>query len=293
MKMSLRSFIGVATALACLCAARPGECGPRVETAHLLVDDVRQQLSAADLQQFAERAESAFVKALGFWAVTELKGGKIILELHREHAGRAFSVFQQEATKGERRSYVRVYGVSSPQEMVHKMTHALFPTEDKLIRNMMGIPTEARFGNPRSFPMCGYDPDAWVAAIRRDGSYIPLGGLGEAHEDWGMSFQGKLPVVADRKRQHASYAEAGSFGNFLVNRYGVGTVKAFYRAARQEKRPWQEAFGRDMPALEAEWLASLDAGAKSRAGQVDFLASLWKQDPANACTKADEAAARK
>jgi hypothetical protein len=26
---------------------------------------------------------------------------------------------------------------------------------------------------------------------------------------------------------------------------------------------------------------------------VDFLASLWKQNPAGACTKADEAAARK
>ena len=65
--------------------------------------------------------------------------------------------------------------------MVHKLTHALFPTEDKLIRNMMGIPTELRFGNPCSFPMCGYDPDAWVTAIRRTGSYIPLDGLGEAH----------------------------------------------------------------------------------------------------------------
>ncbi len=195
------------------------------------MDDVQQQLSASELEQFVVDAEKAFVRAVGFWSVPEVRG-KIILELYKERRDHAFSVFQMESKKEGKRSVVRVYGVKNPQEMVHKLTHGLFPTEDKLIRNMMGIPTELRFGNLRSFPMCGYDPDAWVTAIRRTGSYIPLDGLGEAHEDWGMSFQDKTPVVSDRKKQHASYAEAGSFGNFLVNRFGVGKVKAFIRASR-------------------------------------------------------------
>ena len=57
----------------------------------------------------------------------------------------------------------------------------------------------------KSFPMCGFASDSWVAAIRRTGSYIPPQDLGEKHEDWGMVFVDKKPSVTNRKRQHASY----------------------------------------------------------------------------------------
>jgi hypothetical protein len=282
--------IGFVVLLLCLLSAGEGKCGVKVETAHLIVDDVQQQLSAVKLEKFAADAETAFAKTAAFWAVPYRKGGKIILELHKEHAGRAFAVFQIESTREGKRSFVRLYGVTNPQEMVHKLTHALFPTEDKLIRNMIGIPTEARFGNPRSFPMCGYDVDAWSAAIRRSGSYIPLKELGENHEDWGMTFKGKTPTVSDRKRQHASYAEAGSFGTFLLDRYGVGKVKAFFRASKDEKRPWKEIFGRDLRELEAEWLQSLETQGKVSAERIDFLEGLWKKNPKTACDRAEATA---
>jgi hypothetical protein len=202
-------------------------------------------------------------------------------------------VFQLESTKEGKRGVVRVYGVKSPQEMVHKLTHALFPSEDKLIRNMMGVPTELRFGNPFSFPMCGYDPDVWVTAIRHAGTYIPLGGLGEAHEDWGMTFRNNLPVVSDRQRQHASYVEAGSFGNYLLNRFGVGKVKVFVRASREEERPWKKVFGMGIRELEAEWLASLDAPGRIPKDGAELLTRLWKGNPKTACAKAEEAAVKR
>jgi hypothetical protein len=289
----MRQWIRIAIVLTCLGVPWSAQCGPRVETEHLIVEDVQQQFAAPELQQFAARAEAAFVNAATFWSAPPMQGGKVIVELHRQRGKHAFSVFQQERIAGERRNYVRVYGVGSPQEMVHKLTHALFPTEDKLIRNMMGIPTEARYGNPQSFPMCGHDLDAWVTAVRRTGSYLPLHELGERHEDWGMAFEGKLPVVSDRRRQHASYAEAGSFGNFLLKRFGAGTVKEFHRAARQEQRPWRKVFGGDLPALEAEWLASLEGATASVRGQADTLAGYWTANPATACERAQAASARK
>jgi len=285
--------IGFVVLLLEFLSAGGGLCGARVETPHLIVDDVQKQLSAVELEKFAADAETAFTKTAAFWFVPERKDGRIILELHKEHAGRSFAVFQMEKTKEGKRSFVRLYGIRNPQEMVHKLTHALFPTEDKLIRNMIGIPTEARFGNPRSFPMCGYDVDAWSAAIRRAGSYIPLDELGEDHEDWGMTFRGKTPTVSDRQRQHASYAEAGSFGAFLLDRYGVGKVKAFFRAAKDEKRPWREVFGRDLPELEAEWLQSLESPGRVSAESADFLEGIWKENPKTACDRAEEAAAKK
>jgi hypothetical protein len=265
--------------------------GAKIETGHLIVEDVQRQLSQSELERFAASAEKSFLQALDFWSVPE-KGGKVILELHKEHKDHAFSVFQLESTREGKRGVVRVYGVKNPQEMVHKMTHALFPTEDKLIRNMMGVPTELRFGNPFSFPMCGYDPDVWVTAIRHAGSYIPLSGLGEAHEDWGMTFRNNLPVVSDRQRQHASYAEAGSFGNYLLNRFGVGKIKAFVRASREEDRPWKKVFGQDIRELEAEWLASLDTPGRIPQDRMELLTRLWKGNPKTACDKAEEAAAK-
>lgn len=283
-----RLWIGFAALLLFFFTAGTGLCATKVETAHLTVDDVQGQLSAADLEKFAADAETAFLKAVTFWLLPERKGTKILLELHKEHAGHAFAVFQMEAAQKGKRSIVRLYGITNPQEMVHKLTHALFPTEDKLIRNMIGIPTEARFGNPRSFPMCGYDVNAWSAAIRRSGSYIPLSELGENHEDWGMTFKGKTPTVSDRKRQHSSYAEAGSFGTFLLDRYGVEKVKAFFRTSKDAKRPWKKVFARDLAELEAEWLQWLEIPGKVSAERIDFLERLWMKNPKTACDRAEE-----
>ena len=88
-----------------------------------------------------------------------------------------------------------------------------------------------------------------MLALKRTGSYIPIKELKEEHEDWGMSFKGKMPVVTDRKRQHASYIEAGSFGQFLLKKYGTEKMKAFYRRSMRQKRPWQDIFGVDLALL--------------------------------------------
>ncbi len=274
------------------CAAASPDA-PSVETPHLVVSDQDRQLGPDELQRFADTAESAFLKTLDFWEIAGRDGRpKIFLELYRG-GQRSFSVFGMERGAGEPRRVVRVYGIRDPEEMVHKMTHAIFPTPDKLARNMMGIPAEIRLGNLRSFPMCGFAPDAWVAAIRRAGSCIPLRELGERHEDWGMAFVDGKPTVTDRKMQHASYNEAGSFGAFLVEKYGVGKVKDFYRRSRGGGRPWREAFGVDLAGLESQWLASIDRYSETNKELVDSLSRLWSEDPNRACDEARDRAAGK
>jgi len=278
----------LAVLLACLGSLYPPGSvlgGNRTETAHLAVDDVDQQLSPDQLQRFAADAEAALQKAIKFWAISYRTAelGKIRLELHPERAGQSFTVFQFEKRETAHRRVVRVHGIQSPQELVHKLTHALFPTDDKLVRNMMGIPTEERFGNPISFPMCGRNLDAWVMALRRTDSYIALKELGKQHEDWGMTFKGQMPVVSDRKRQHASYLEAGSFGTFLLKSQGVEKIKAFYKASSRDERPWRKAFDNDLPTLENQWLKSLEEYGRANQDEIDSLAKLWQQDPNTAC----------
>jgi hypothetical protein len=57
--------------------------------------------------------------------------------------------------------------------------------------------------------------------------------------------------------------------------------------------PWKKVFGLDIRELEAEWLKSLNTAGKTPEDKVEFLASLWKQNPKTACTRAEEAARRK
>lgn len=283
--MNFRSILMLVAAACAVGASGLASGAEQVETPRLEVVDMQAQLSAERLQRIATDADAALQKAMQFWGLPDrtAEGGRIRLELHPEYQGRAFAVFQVEKTAGARQKVVRLYGLDSPQELFHKLTHALFPTEDKLVRNMMGIPTEARFGNPLSFPICGRNLDAWVAALRQTGSYIPLRDLGQDHESWGMTFQGQIPVVIDRKRQHASYLEAGSFGDFLLKSQGVDKIKAFYRASLQNDRPWAKIFGQDLSGLEARWLAAVEEYGRSHPAEVRSLARLWQADPQHAC----------
>jgi len=282
---SILSFV----VAACLFAAAGSVSGgQRAETARLVVEDMKEQLPPEKFQRFAADADAALQKAMQFWAIAggAAEGGKIRLELYPEYQGRAFAIFQLEKAGRGRQKVVRLYGLESPQELFHKLTHALFPTDDKLVRNMMGVPTEARFGNPLSFPLCGRSLDAWVAALRQSGSYIPLRELGQDHESWGMTFQGQIPVVIDRERQHASYLEAGSFGDFLLKSQGVDKVKTFYRASLQGERPWAKVFGQDLSALETQWIEAVEAYGRDHPDEVRALARLWRADPQSACHKA-------
>jgi len=291
--------LGVMLSIACVAIVVPSHRtaaaagAPAVETPHLVVTDEDRQMGPEELRRFADAAESAYLKALDFWEIAGRDSPpRIHLELYRG-GRRSYSVFGMERGAWEPRRVVRVYGIRDPEEMVHKMTHAIFPTPDKLARNMMGIPAEIRLGNLRSFPMCGFPPDAWVAAIRRSGSYIPLRELGERHEDWGMVFVDGKPSVADRKLQHASYNEAGSFGAFLIGKFGVGKVKDFHRRSRGGGRPWKEAFGVDLGGLESQWLASIDRYSETNKELVDSLSRLWSEDPNRACDEARDKATRK
>lgn len=189
---------------------------------------------------------------------------------------------------------VRVWGANKePQLMVHKLTHAVFPNPDKLIRNMMGIPMEAQFGNYLSFPMCGFSNDAWVLALRQVNMYIPLSELGPDHKQWGMSTREGLPITLNLSRQQASYAEAGSFGTYLLNTYGIEKVKAFAELSFQRMRPWEGVFGVTLDELEDNWIKTLKAKQKDEKENVLILKKLLEHSPYQARFNAQDLAPRR
>jgi hypothetical protein len=282
-------LIGLFVVFSVPCIARA------LETDDFTVKDLTGQLSADRVQKLTAGAETQLKQVLEFWDIDSgvNRLGKIRLEFEKPRAGVYGTVFIMVKEGNERVRVVRVFGVTAePQMVAHKLTHAVFPSGDKLIRNMMGIPMEVKFGNPLTFPMCGFSHDQWVAVFRMNKNYVPLAKLTPDHEDWGMTTKQGVPVVLDKTKQHIMYAESGSFGAFLLNTYGPGKVKRFYKLSAGEKRPWEEVFGASLTELEAKWLQALDTGPKPDEKNVELLLKLVRADPEKACSEAQELAAK-
>jgi hypothetical protein len=266
-----------------------------LETEDFIVRDLTGQLSDDRVQKLTAGAEAELKKVLEFWDIDSgvNRLGKIRLEFEKPRAGVYGTVFVMVKEDNTKVRIVRVFGVTAePQMVAHKLTHAVFPSNDKLIRNMMGIPMEVKFGNPLTFPMCGFTHDEWVAVFRMNKNYVPLAKLGPDHEEWGMTTKQGVPVVLDKTKQHIMYAESGSFGAFLLNTYGAGKVKRFYKLSAGDKRPWEEVFGSSFAELEAKWLQTLDGGPKPDDKNIALLLKMVKDDPEKACSEAQELAAK-
>jgi hypothetical protein len=263
-----------------------------VETRHLIVSDATGNLSNDQLKVLADQAQTMLERILAFWSATPGldRFGKIRVIFDAPRREVYSSVFYWEDRDGGRVRVVRAFRAEgTPQMMAHKLTSAVFPQRDKLIRNMMGILTEGQVGNPMTFPMCGFSSDDWVLAILKAKSYIPLNELGPDHDSWGMKDAGggKL-LILDKARQHRAYAEAGSFADYVFRTYGINRVKRLQRLSQERDRPWQDVFGLGMQELEANWLKALRAGEGTRAEHVSTVARLFEREPGTACLEAQQ-----
>jgi hypothetical protein len=262
-----------------------------IETPHLIASDASGTLSKDRLQELVNHAQSSLERILEFWSadsgVSQYGKIRVIFNEPRRRI-HYVSVFGWDREHGRRIRVVRVFGAEKqPQEMVHKLTSAIFPHTDKLIRNMMGVPTEERLGNPLTFPGCGFSSDDWVRAFLKSKSLIPLNELGPDHESWGMKIAGDgLPSVFDRARESKTYAQAGSFGNYLIRTYGIDKMREFYVLSNRKKRPWQDVFGMTLEALQADWIKALQTHERTIDENVSALAQLFEADPNTACLRA-------
>lgn len=282
-----------------LCAVveiRDVQSASPVETSNLIVWDLTGKMSPEKLNAFAARAESTLAQVLKFWAAGPGldQYGKIHIEVEKALPMASSSVYFMKKEKGKQVRVLKVYGSEdNPHQLAHKLTHAVFPHPDKLIRNMMGIPSEVRFGNPISFPQCCFSDDEWVMAMIQAKTYVPLTELGPDHLDWGMEIHEGVPRVKDRARQHAMYVVSGSFGEYMVRAFGTDKVKKFYRSSKQGKRAWKEAFDVPQKQLEAGWLEDVKSRYRGDEKSISDLANLIKKDPVAACAGAQDMCGKK
>lgn len=266
-----------------------------LETQDLVVSDQSGRMTDERLKVLAVQAQETLDKALAFWEVDSgaSRFGKIRVkfEVPRGHDYyTSVFVVASDGAGGRRARVVMVYGFEKdPMTMAHKLTSAVFPHPDKLVRNMMGVPVEERIGNRMSFPGCGLSSDDWALAFLRVNELLPISDLGSDHASWGHQVgPDGIPRVVDRIKQTKGYVQAGSFGRYLLQQYGFAKLKQFYRLSLQGGRPWTEVFGKEVAALDGEWRAALLAQEVSRGKNADIVWAMFKQSPNQACTLVQE-----
>jgi hypothetical protein len=290
----MRAVTAIAAGVLTFGSAQAGSA--TIETRDLLVSDATGTLSRSQLEDMARQAQAVLERVLALWSadagVDRLGKIRVVLDAPRRDV--YSSVFYWEEEDGRRTRVVRVFRSEGPPQMLaHKLTSAVFPQKDKLIRNMMGIVSEVQVGNALTFPMCGFGCDAWVLALVKTRTFIPLGELGPDHESWGMKDAGGGSLsILDKARQHTAYAEAGSFGIYLLHTYGIDRLKRLHRLSREKPRPWQDAFGSGLPELEARWLASLRASERPGSSGASTVLELFEGNPGTACAEAQRLAAK-
>lgn len=290
-RLMIRKVIALSIFMAGLLAAGLSQAATAaIETRHLFVGDAKSRLSDDQLRNLADQAQMTLERVIAFWSADPgvERFGKIWVVFDAPRRDFYSSVFYWGEKGGRRVRIVQVFGYEgSPQMMAHKLTSAVFPQKDKLIRNMMGILTEGQIGNPLTFPMCGFSSDDWVLALLKTKSYIPLNELGPDHESWGMrdAGGGKL-LVFNKVRQHSAYAETGSFANYIFWTYGINKIKQLQRLSQRKDRPWQDVFGLDMKELEANWLKALRTNEKKKEDNVSAVSNLFERNPDTACGEA-------
>jgi len=265
--------------------------GANFENERLVIRNISGNISPESFEKLVNKVDSTLTKILEFWSIDPRisQFGKIIVEFDGSDSKANYSLFFFRKENGQRVRVVKVSGGDEyPHQLAHKLTSALFPNPDKLIRNMMGEASEMRFGNSLSFPMCGFDKDYWGMALLQVGSYIPLTKIGSDHSDWGMEIYNNVPKVKNRGKQHASYVEAGSFGDFLINAYGIEQMKQFNLLSRSKPRPWAEAFGLPLEQLEAKWLEAVRLKSRGKEEEIAALVKLLKDNPNTACFAAQK-----
>ena len=103
-----------------------------------------------------------------------------------------------------------------------------------------------------------------------------------------MEIDNNMTKVKDRVKQHASYVEVGSLGEFLIKTYGIEKLKQFNLQSRNKPRPWNEVFGTTIEQLEANWLEAVRLRSREKEGEISTLAKLLKDDANIACFSAQD-----
>lgn len=223
---------------------------PRMETPHFRIWTDPNYLDAAELAQVAELLEKSFAHATSFLGIEYdvAAKGKIPVLFRSPPGIIGFTTAYMAIVFSD---YRRALGVAPGMTMVAEITHIITGRHpDYLIRHLDALYSERKFMGTVTFPGCGFTFHQQAAALVEAGRLVPIAEVPADLFQWGF-VPGKIESVGDLQQTHRFYAEAGSFGQYLIERYGV---EAMNRLRSRPDRAWSYAYGKSLYELQAEWL---------------------------------------
>ena len=150
----------------------------------------------------------------------------------------------------------RFRGRRADSGLVHEITHIVAGSSflgSSLLQEGLAVYAHEKF-SPASEARSGHKIDAHKIVRDRLQPSERISAVGSLIFD-NFAFSNQLNSRDARRGRFASYTQAGSFVKYLVGRYGIGKfIRAYYF------EPFDVAYGKDLAALETEWLAFLQAG---------------------------------
>jgi hypothetical protein len=238
----LGALIGIATALAVHGA--PAAAQRTIVTDNLLI--THDGVTEAEAEAFAREAERAYRAVTGYFGrghariISIRVGDRYDVPTAFHH--RSSIVLGANRVRGDAVDAGRWHALGP--SIVHEITHLIAgqSAQGQFLDEGLAVFVQEKFKLPddRSFPNMGRDLHAETVRWSREyGRLVPLA---ETHRaDW----------LAGGPRD-LIYLQGGSFVRFLVEAEGLDKFMAVYGG-----RPYEAVYGRDLGALEREWLALL------------------------------------
>ncbi|MEM8933540.1 MAG: hypothetical protein AAGE94_20285, partial [Acidobacteriota bacterium] len=135
--------------------------------------------------------------------------------------------------------------------IVHEITHVVAISADRFDRGRfyddgLAVYLQTRFGQVSSFPDFGRDlHEETVAVAESEGGFLPLATTEHTRRNTRSASERRL-----------AYLQKGSFTRFLIELAGLEDYWRVYRGESLDA-----VYGRDLAALEAEWLVAITGKA--------------------------------
>lgn len=212
-------------------------------------------------RQFEESFCSA-VETVSAWWGGEGYSGRYRVDVHPDHEISRALLPVWDGYRGE--VMFPAHRVNEARAAIsHEITHVIAPNQNRFLAEGLAVYVQARFGTNPAYPNFGTRLNTAVQPY--------LGTVSLSTLDL-ISTPERLEIenVIDGK---GAYLIAGSFVQFLIERYGIEKFKALYALTplRIYKkgfggRParWEKVYGKNLPALEREWHAKTRKPPDSR-----------------------------
>lgn len=239
---------------------------PRHETPHFAVYTDPGYLDAGELQQIGNLLERAFEQSTSFLGIAYDSRARKIWTYFRSAPGLSFST----PTRGIVFSgYRNILRAAPGAYIVHEVAHVVTGRhEDYLIRHLDAPYLEQQFTGLFTLPACGFQIHLQAAALVEAGRLVPIAEIPADPYQWGFG-RGRIDGFEDPQRVHRFYTEAGSFGQYLIESYGV---EALARLRSRPDRAWTAAYAKPLGDLEQGWLDVLGQVRQANAALVHRLA---------------------